>query len=333
MPRKFYDGDADLSVLSGQTIAVLGYGNQGRSQALNLVDSGLDVVVGNRPDDYFERASQDGLAVMGIGEATVQSDVQMVLLPDELQPEVFQAEIAPSLGDGNCLIFAHGYNIFFDRIDPPPGIDIGMVAPKMIGEGVRRRFVASEGIPTLVGVARDASGTAWERTLAVAKGIGGTRSGAWESTFEEETVTDLFAEQVGGGAALASYLNSFETLVEAGYDPEVIQLELYGSGEMVEVMRGIQEYGLLNSLKLHSPTSQYGQLSRARRLVPREAKQTLKEILEEILDGRFAEEWANERADNYARMDALWDEFAQHQLFEAERSVHQALHRGEDSQT
>jgi ketol-acid reductoisomerase len=283
------------------------------------------VIVGNRRDAYYERAVEDGMTVLGVAEATARSEVQLFLMPDEIQPEVYDAEVVDTLRSGSCVIFGHGYNIFFDKITPPNEVDIGMVAPKMIGEGVRRRFESGEGFPTLVAVAQDATGTAWDRTLAVAKAIGGTRMGAWESTFEEETVTDLFAEQVGGGAALASYLNSFETLVEAGYNPEVIQLEMYGSGEMIEVMRGIQQYGLLNSLKLHSPTSQYGQLSRARRLVPVEAKETLREVLAEILDGRFADEWAAVRADDYRRMRDLWEGFAKHPLFEAEGNVRDAL--------
>jgi ketol-acid reductoisomerase len=233
--------------------------------------------------------------------------------------------VAPGLKAGNGLVFGHGYNIFFEYIRPPKDVDVSLAAPKMIGEGVRRRFQSGEGFPTLVAVAQDATGQAWPRTLAIAKAIGGTRRGAWESTFEEETVTDLFGEQVGGGSSLASFLNSFETLVEAGYDPEVVQLELYGSGELVEVMRSIKEYGLLDSLKLHSPTSQYGQLSRARRLVPAESKAMLRTILEEIRSGEFAKEWAKEREAEYAHMESLRSTFGSHKLFEIERKVRAAL--------
>ncbi len=325
MARRHFDRDADLSVLEEQTIAIIGYGNQGRSQALNLIDGGLEVIVGNREDEYRERALEEGMTVYSIREATERADVHLFLIPDEIQPEVYEREMAAALSAGDCLVFGHGYNIYFERIRPPETVDVGMVAPKMIGEGVRRRYVNGEGFPTLVAVSQDATGTAWARILAVAKGIGGTRLGAWESTFEEETVTDLFAEQVGGGSALAAYLNSFETLVEAGYDPEIVQLELYGSGEMIEVTRSIQQYGLLNSLKLHSPTSQYGQLSRARRLVPREAKGGLKEILDEIRSGEFAEEWADVRREDYEEMHELWDHFAEHPLFRAEETVRETL--------
>lgn len=330
MARRFYDGDADLAVLKDQVVAVIGYGNQGRSQALNMRDSGLDVIVGNRGDSYYEQAIADGMTPHSIAEATAQGDILLFLMPDEVQPEVYQEHMADRIKDGACLIFGHGYNIFYETIRPPDAVDVAMVAPKMIGEGVRRRFESGEGFPTLVAVEQDATGNAWARTLAVAKAIGGTRIGAWESTFEEETVTDLFAEQVGGGSSLAATLNTFETLVEAGYDPEVVQLELYGSGEMVEVVRSVREYGLLDSLKLHSPTSQYGQLSRARRLVPTEAKETLNVILDEIRSGAFAEEWAKEREADYSNMERLRAEFGEHLLFEVERKVREALERKPD---
>lgn len=325
MPRKFFDSDGDLSAVGGQTIAVLGYGNQGRAQALNMRDSGLNPIVGNLEDAYAAQAAADGMTVYSIEEAAVRADIVLYLIPDEIQAEVYQASVAPGLKAGNCLVFGHGYNIFFEYIRPPKDIDVSLVAPKMIGEGVRRRFQSGEGFPALVAVAQDATGQAWPRTLAIARAIGGTRRGAWESTFEEETVTDLFAEQVGGGSSLASFLNSFETLVEAGYDPEVVQLELYGSGELVEVMRSIKEYGLLDSLKLHSPTSQYGQLSRARRLVPAESKAVLGTILEEIRSGEFAKEWAKEREADYAHMESLRAMFGSHMLFEIERKVRATL--------
>jgi ketol-acid reductoisomerase len=330
MARRFYDRDADLAVLEGQVIAVVGYGNQGRAQALNMRDGGLDVIVGNRDDSYREQAVADGMTLYSIPEAVARGDILLILMPDEVQPEVYREHIAGHIKEGACLVFGHGYNIFYKAISPPDSVDVVMIAPKMIGEGVRRRFVSGEGFPTLVAVEQDATGTAWARTLAVARAIGGTHVGAWESTFEEETVTDLFAEQVGGGSSLAATLNSFETLVEAGYDPEVIQLELYGSGEMVEVTRSVKDYGLLDSLKLHSPTSQYGQLSRARRLVPVEAKETLKGILDEIQSGAFAEEWAKEREDDYVNMERLRAEFGEHLLFEVERRVREALESNPD---
>lgn len=325
MARVFYDQDIDLQPLDDQVVAVIGYGNQGRSQALNMRDSGLQVIVGNPPGAYSERAAEDGMTVYGIEEAARRADLLLLLIPDEVQPQVYARKIAPQLKEGAGLVFSHGFNIYYEVIQPPESVDVMLVAPRMIGIGVRTRYQSGEGFPTLVAVAQDATGTAWPRALAVAKAIGGARIGAWETSFEEETVIDLFGEQVGGGSMLASTINSFETLVEAGYNPEVVLLELYASGEMIEVMRSIVEHGLLESLRLHSPTSQYGQLSRARHLVPEAAKDSLREVLNEIQDGSFAREWAAEREANYARMEELRAHFMEHPMFEVETRLHDAL--------
>lgn len=330
MGRIFYDQDILLDPLKGQTIAVIGYGNQGRSQALNMRDSGLSVIVGNPQGSYSEQAKDDGMQVFSIGEAVGRADVVMLIIPDEVQPAVYQESIGPNLKQGACLLFSHGFNIFYGIINPPNTVDVALVAPRMLGFGVRTRFISGEGFPTLVAVERDASGTAWERTLAIAKAIGGARKGAWETSFEEETVIDLFGEQVGGGSTLAATINSFETLVEAGYDPDVVLLELYASGEMIEVMRSVVQQGLLDSLKFHSPTSQYGQLSRARRLVPREAKENLRAILEEIRDGTFAREWTAEGEAGYQNMQRLRANFSEHFMFAVEKRVHKALNPAGD---
>jgi ketol-acid reductoisomerase len=325
MGRIFYDQDIHLNPLEGQTVAVIGYGNQGRSQALNMRDSGLSVIVGNPRDSYSEQAEEDGMPVFGIGEAVGRADVVMLIIPDEVQPAVYRESIEPNLKQGACLIFSHGFNIFYGIINPPDHVDVGLVAPRMLGFGVRTRYLSGEGFPALVAVERDASGTAWARTLAIAKAIGGARRGAWETSFEEETVIDLFGEQVGGGSTLAATINSFETLVEAGYDPDVVLLELYASGEMVEVMRSVVQHGLLDSLKFHSPTSQYGQMSRARRLVPEAAKENLRGILQEIRDGTFAREWTAEGKAGYQNMERLRANFSENFMFTVEKRVHKAL--------
>jgi ketol-acid reductoisomerase len=330
MGRIFYDQDIQLDPLKGQIVAVIGYGNQGRSQALNMRDSGLSVIVGNPQDSYYDQAKEDNMQVLPIAEAAACADVVMLIIPDEVQPAVYRESIRPNLKQGACLIFSHGFNIFYGIIDPPENVDVALVAPRMLGFGVRTRFLSGEGFPALVAVERDASGTAWARTLAIAKAIGGARRGAWETSFEEETVIDLFGEQVGGGSTLAATINSFETLVEAGYDPDVVLLELYASGEMVEVMRSVVQHGLLDSLKLHSPTSQYGQMSRARRLVPKEAKENLRGILDEIRDGTFAREWTEEGAAGYQNMERLRANFSEHFMFAVEKRVHKALNPQDD---
>ena len=330
MARIFYDQDIQLDPLRGKTVAVIGYGNQGRSQALNIRDSGLSVIVGNPTDAYSAQAEADGMSVFSIEEAVIGADVVMLIIPDEAQATVFSQSIAPNLKPGACLIFSHGFNIFYHIIEPPDTVDVALVAPRMLGFGVRTRFLSGEGFPSLVAVEQDASGTAWARTLAIAKAIGGARKGAWETSFEEETVIDLFGEQVGGGSTLAATINSFETLVEAGYDPQVVLLELYASGEMIEVMRSVVEHGLLGSLKLHSPTSQYGQMSRARRLVPEGAKANLRAVLNEIQDGTFAREWTKESETGYQKMERLREQFTEHYIFTVEKRVHQALSTKDD---
>lgn len=325
MAQIFYDKDISLDILKGQVVAVIGYGNQGRSQALNMRDNGLSVIVGNPEGSYLEQAKEDGMDVYSIPEAVRRADIVMFIIPDEVQPTIYRESIEHNLREGACLVFSHGFNIFYKIITPPVTVDVALVAPRMIGIGVRTCFVNGEGFPALVAVEQDATGTAWNRTLAIAKAIGIGQKGAWETTFEEETVIDLFGEQVGGGSALASTLNSFDTLVEAGYNPEVVLLELYASGEMVEVMRSVAREGLLDSLRLHSPTSQYGQMSRARQLVPKEAMENLKVILNDIRNGDFAREWVEERENGYRNMELLRANFAEHRMFTAEKHVLQAL--------
>ena len=271
------------------------------------------------------------MQVLSISQAVRMADIIMLIIPDEVQPSVYQESIEPNLKQGACLIFSHGFNIHFGVINPPRTVDIALVAPRMLGFGVRSCFLSGEGFPSLVAVDQDATGTAWARTLAIASAIGGARKGAWETTFEEETVIDLFGEQVGGGSTLAATINSFETLVEAGYDPDVVLLELYASGEMVEVMRSVVDKGLLKSLKYHSPTSQYGQMSHARRLVPVGAKENLKTILAEIRDGTFAREWTAEGKAGYHTMERLRAQFGEHFMFEVEERVQKALNRGENN--
>jgi ketol-acid reductoisomerase len=306
MAKVYRDNDVDLGVLDGKTVAILGYGNQGRSQALNLRDNGVSVVVGNRGDEYRQLASDDGFDAFDIPTAASKGDVAMVILPDETHAQVLPVDVFPHLKPGATLVFAHGYSVFYKEVDPPEGHDVTLLAPKMIGPAVRELFTKGAGFPSLIAVERDSSGQALATVLALAKGIGSTKLGAWETTFEEETITDLFGEQVGGGGAIISIMRSFKVLTDAGYDPEVVQLEMLGSGELVEVIRSQWREGVVEALTGHSPTSQFGQLHRAEELQDSgEAEQYLKGVLDQLQDGSFADLWRKEQESGYARLEAL----------------------------
>ena len=306
MAKVYRDDDVDLGVLDGKTVAILGYGNQGRSQALNLRDNNINVVVGNRGDDYRQLAKNDGFEAFDIPTAAAKGDVVMVILPDETHAQVLPVDVFPHLKAGATLVFAHGYSVFYKEVDPPEGHDVTLLAPKMIGPAVRELFTKGAGFPSLIAVERDSSGKALETVLALAKGIGSTKLGAWQTTFEEETITDLFGEQVGGGAAIISIMRSFKVLTDAGYDPEVVQLEMLGSGELVEVIRSQWREGVVEALTGHSPTSQFGQLHRAEELQDNgEAEQYLKGVLDQLQDGSFADIWRKEQEAGYERLEAL----------------------------
>lgn len=325
MARRFTSADVDRSLLTDKTIAVIGYGNQGRSQALNLRDSGYRVIIGNRDDEYRDIARADDMDVRDIADAAAEGDVVMVILPDEVQEEVYNDHVGPAMKPGAALSFAHGYNIHFGLIEPRKDIDIILVAPKMIGDGVRRRYESKEGFVSVVAAHADVSGRALDIAVAIADGIGSGERGIWETTFEEETVTDLYGEQVGGAGMLGSLMASFETLVEAGYDPEVVALELFASGELVEVQRAAFRTGVLGQLYYHSPASRYGQLSRVPRVSPPETKETMKAILAEIVNGNFAKELAAVEADEYRKIDELRESYAQHPVFRTEQVLRAAM--------
>jgi ketol-acid reductoisomerase len=323
MVEIYRDEDADLGALAGETIAVIGYGNQGRAQALNLRDSGCEVVVGCPPDAYRDRAEGDGMEVVDVAEAARRGDIVLVLIPDEIQPQVYRESIAPGLADGNALGFASGYNIHFGFIEPPPSVDVIMVAPRMIGSAVRELFDRGEGFPCLVAVGQDATGRAHERTLAVARAIGGTKEGAFASSFEEEVLIDLFAEQwlwAGIGKLCRLY---FETLVEEGCTPETVATEMYLSGEMVEVAEAMLTDGFFGQLDLHSQTSQYGQLSRADTVLGDDPEGRARQMLEHLRSGGFAEEWSAEQQMGKPVLARLKEEAMAHPLNEIEKRLAQ----------
>jgi ketol-acid reductoisomerase len=300
-----YDKDADLSKLDGKTVAILGYGSQGHAHALNLKDSGVDVVVGLRDGSgSVEIAKADGLRVESIADAASLGDVVMVLLPDEKQAEVWEAEIKDGIAPGNLLMFAHGFSIHFDQIQPGPGVDVGMVAPKGPGHLVRRQFVEGNGVPGLMAINEDTTGQARDLVLAYARGIGCTRAGVIETSFREETETDLFGEQAvlcGGMTELVRA--GYETLVDAGYDPRLAYFEcLHELKLIVDLM---YEKGITGMRYSISNTAEYGDLTRGKRVITEETRAEMKKILGEIQSGEFAREWiAENRAgqENFQRM-------------------------------
>jgi len=297
MTRFFEQKEADPQALKGKTIAVVGYGNQGRAQAINLRHAGHDVIVGNQEDNSWDKATEDGFDPVPIHAASSQADLIMMLLPDEIAPEIYAHMVQPNLRSGKTLIFASGYNITYKHIVPAPDLDVILVAPRMIGQGVLELPARGEGFPVLVGVHQDASGMATVTMLAIALGIGGflPHGAVVESSFEEETLVDLFSEHTWAGGMLVMLEKGFKVLVEAGVSPEVALLELYASGELGEIGRAMASLGLWNQLKLHSHTSQFGQLTHGEQFVGRECEELMRKVVAEIRDGTFAKRWSDEQ--------------------------------------
>jgi ketol-acid reductoisomerase len=292
MPAKvYYDADADLSVLKNKTIAILGYGSQGHAQAQNLRDSGLNVIVGQRKGSpNYDLAKSHGFDPLPAAEAARAGDLVNILLPDEVQADVYKAEIRPHLGPGDLLMCSHGFNIHFGQVTPPEGVDAALVAPKGPGHLVRSEYVKGAGVPSLIALSPGASETSKKLALAYAKGIGGTRGGVIETTFAEETETDLFGEQVvlcGGVSALVKA--AFETLVEAGYQPEMAYFECMHE---LKLIVDLFYQGGLNYMRYSvSNTAEFGDYTRGPRIVTDETKREMKRILDEVQSGQFAREW------------------------------------------
>jgi len=291
MAKMYYDADADLKNLQGKKVAVLGFGSQGHAQAQNLKDSGVDVIVGLRKgSSSWGKAEAAGLKVYTIAEAVEKADVIQILLPDEKQAEVYKKEIAQGLKPGNALVFSHGFNIHYGQIVPPQDVDVFMVAPKGPGHMVRRLYTEGTGIPGLVAVYQDASGKAMDLALAYAKGIGCTRAGVLQTTFKEETETDLFGEQCVLCGGLTELIRAgFDTLVEAGYQPESAYFEV--CHELKLIIDLIYEGGISNMRYSISDTAEYGDMMVGRRLITQETRNEMKKVLREIQDGTFAKEW------------------------------------------
>jgi ketol-acid reductoisomerase len=321
----YYEKDADLSVLSGKTVAIIGYGSQGHAQAQNLRDSGVKVIIGLRQGRSWEQAKNDGFEVVSVAEAASRSDLVQILMPDETQAKVYNEEIAPNLKKGAALVFSHGFNIHFGQIVPNSDTDVFMVAPKSPGHLVRRVYVEGFGVPGLIAIYQDASGRAKELGLAYAKGIGCTRAGVIETTFREETETDLFGEQAvlcGGTSALVKA--GFETLVEAGYQPEIAYFEcLHELKLIVDLM---YEGGLAAMRHSISNTAEYGDYVTGPRVVTDETKKEMKKVLEDIQNGTFARNFILENQSNRAFFTATRRRESEHQLETVGRQLREMMH-------
>jgi ketol-acid reductoisomerase len=309
----YYDKDADLSLLKDKTIGVIGYGSQGHAQAQNLRDSGLKVIIGSIPDELAAQAKRDGFQVMSIAEAAQVADIIVMLVPDQVQRQVFYSEVEQGLKPGKMLMFAHGFNIHYGQILPPPDVDVTMVAPKGPGHRLREVFVQGSGVPALVAVQQDATETAKQVAMAYAKGIGATRAGVLTTTFKEETETDLFGEQTvlcGGVTALVK--TAFETLVEAGYQPEVAYFECMH--ELKLIVDLFYEGGMKYMRYSVSDTAEYGDYTRGPRVIDEHVRETMRRILTEIQDGSFARDWILENQAGRPGFMALRRQNAEHPI-------------------
>jgi ketol-acid reductoisomerase len=322
----YYDPDASLEVLRHRTLGIIGYGNQGRAQALNLRDSGLEVMIGGLRDETASQAERDGFAVRSVAEVAERADVLALLIPDEVQREVYADVLSARLREGQTLDFAHGYNIRFGLIVPPADVDVIMVAPRMIGTMVREAFARGSGAPAYIAVAQDASGHALETALAWARGIGATRAGAFKTTFAQETELDLFQEQALWPLLCRTMMMAYEILAEDGFPPEMVALEMYGSEEAAEIFREMARVGFFKQMRLHSQTSQYGTLSRAR-AVPfaKQMRAFMESALAGIRDGRFDREWRREQAAGYPVFKELRAQADAHPMNRAETEMRRLM--------
>ncbi len=317
-----FDDDASLEPLTGKALAILGYGNQGRAQALNLRDSGATVLVGNREDSYGEQARADGFELMSIADAAAAGDLLFILTTDESQPLIWDEQIAPGVGAGDTLVWASGYNVGYDLIKPRPDVDVVLVAPRMTGNMVRTLFSEGKGAMAQAAVHQDASGQAWARMMAIAKGIGATRGGVIESSFREEAELDLFAEQIVWSGLVAWFEECFKLGVEQGFSPELMVLELYASGEASEILGLMARNGFYRQMAHHSTTSQYGTLTRADGLLNDEIRAKMRNsIVNDIKGGAFISEWSQEQAEGSTLLEKLRQTALANPMSQAEEEV------------
>ena len=300
----YYDKDCDLSLIQSKKVAMIGFGSQGHAHAENLRDSGVEVIIGlKKGGKSWDKALAKGFKVLSVAEATKEADLIMILTPDELQSDIFKAEIEPNLSEGNAIAFGHGFNVHYGQIVPPKGIDCIMIAPKAPGHTVRSEFIKGGGIPDLIAVSQNATGRAKELALSYASAIGGGRTAIIETTFKDETETDLFGEQAVLCGGLCSLINAgFSTLVEAGYEPEMAYFECLH--EMKLIVDLIYQGGMADMLYSISNTAEYGDYVSGPRVINEQSKQAMKDILTEIQNGKFAKDFILERKAGYVRMNA-----------------------------
>ena len=309
MAKVYFDSDANVEIVKDKVIAIIGYGNQGRAQALNMRDSGVkNIIIGSRQDESWDTANQDGFKTYSIEKACEKADIVFMLLPDEVAPEIYKKQIAPYLEKGNVINFSSGYNITYKYIQPSKDVDVIMVGPRMIGKGVREMFERGEGFSSFVAVAQDASGNAWDITLALAKAMGSTKKGAIEVTFNDETYLDLMSEQATWPLIMAVMNEVHSYLVEEGHPEEAVLMELYLSKEPSYMMEKMADVGLFKQLPFHSNTSQYGQLSRYQTIDNSYIKEFIKKQYSRIENREFAEEWHKEQLNGLALLDKLKEE-------------------------
>ena len=325
MLRIYYDQDADLEILKDKTIAIIGYGIQGRGQALCLRDSGLNVIISElEGTPNFELAKQDGFSPVSASEAAQKADIIQILTQDHVQAKVYKESIKPNLKKGKALVFSHGFNIHFKQIKPPKKIDVFMVAPKGPGALVRKMYEEGKGVPSLLAVFQDASGNAKQLGFAYAKGIGATRAGLIETTFKEETETDLFGEQTvlcGGVTELIKA--GFDTLIEAGYQPEIAYFEVLHELKLITDL--IQETGISGMRRRVSNTACYGDLSRGKRIITQKTRKEMKKILKEVQKGKFAREWIRENENGRPNFNKLLKEGDEHPIEEVGKKLREMM--------
>ncbi|MDX2138235.1 MAG: ketol-acid reductoisomerase [Chloroflexota bacterium] len=329
MVKVFYDHDADLADLAGQTVGIIGYGIQGRAQSHNMRDSGVQVIVGNRDDEFRRQALADGFEALDIAEAAQRADILLIVIPDEVQAQVYQHDISPHLSAGKALVFAHGFAIRYNLIQPPADVDLLLVSPRMPGGYMRERFLAGSGAPAFVDVRNDASGKAWKRALALAKAVGMTRPGVMQVSFEEETELDHFAEHYLYPLIIGAIEVAYDILVKNGYTPEAAIMELYGSGEVGEVMLTTARVGLYGMLDRNaSPACQYGIYTHKNQLITDENKRQIQNIIDVIKNGGFARDLIADQVKGHHRLKQLVEDAHQSPLVPVETTVRDLMKFG-----